>query len=148
MYMEMFIIDPASKGTQQTSGQSILYQLQEEGWGFVPANNDVMAGISRVTRLFRENRLFYAKGRVPKLIEETKNYHWKEYSDGTYGMKPTPYKIGDDLMDCIKYLALSRPDYFEHPKLNMYGQLEKEEEDEEYDVNDRVDDMMSGDSII
>lgn len=147
--IEMFIIDPASKGTQQTSGQSILYQLQEEGWGFVPANNDVMAGISRVTRLLRENKLFIAKGRCPQLLEEVKNYHWKEYSDGTYGMKPTPYKIGDDLVDCLKYLVLSRPDYFEHPKLNMYGQLEKEEEDEEeYDVNDRVDDMMSGDSII
>lgn len=30
----------------------------------------------------------------------------------------------------------------------MYGQLEKEEDDEEVDINDRVDDMMSGDSLI
>ena len=40
--VEMFIIDPASKGTQQTSGQSMMFQLREEGWGFIPANNDVM----------------------------------------------------------------------------------------------------------
>lgn len=146
--IEMFIIDPASKGTQQTSGQSIIFQLQEEGWGFVPANNDVMAGISRVTRMFRENKLFIAKNKCPKLEDELRKYHWKEYLDGTYGMKPTPYKIDDDLVDTLKYLCLSRPDYFEHPKINAYGQLIKEEEpdSEDYDVNDNIDEMMSGDS--
>lgn len=51
-------------------------------------------------------------------------------------------------MDVLRYICHSRPDYFEHPKLNMYGQLEKEEDDEEVDINDRVDDMMSGDSLI
>ena len=69
---EMFIIDPSGRKTDQTSGQSILFQLQEEGWGFVPANNDVMPGISRVTRMIRENRLFIDKNRCPLLVEEIK----------------------------------------------------------------------------
>ena len=44
---------------------------------------------------------------------------------------------------------MSRPDYFEHPKVNMYGQLEKEEDDDdEVDTNDRIDEMMGGDSFI
>jgi hypothetical protein len=30
----------------------------------------------------------------------------------------------------------------------MYGQLEKEEEEEDVDINDTIDDMMSGDSLI
>ena len=147
--IEMFIIDPSGRKTDQTSGQSILFQLQEEGWGFVPANNDLMPGISRVTRMIRENRLFIDKNRCPLLVEEIKNYHWKEFNDGSYGMNPTPYKIGDDLVDTVRYLCMARPDYFEHPKVNMYGQLEKEEEDDdEKDINDTIDDMMSGDSLI
>ena len=145
--VEMFIIDPASKGTQQTSGQSMMFQLQEEGWGFVPANNDVMAGINRVTRMFREDRLFIAK-RCKMLVDELNNYHWKKWDDEKDGRRSEPFKLGEDECDVLRYIVMSRPDYFEHPKLNMYGQLEKEEEDEEYDVNDRVDDMMSGDSII
>ena len=45
-----------------------------------------------------------------------------------------PFKLGDDLVDVLRYICHSRPDYFEHPKLNMYGQLEKEEDDEEADL--------------
>ena len=146
--IEMFIIDPSGRKTDQTSGQSILFQLQEEGWGFVPANNDLMPGISRVTRMIRENRLFIDKNRCPLLVEEIKNYHWKEFNDGSYGMDPTPYKIGDDLVDTVRYLCMARPDYFEHPKVNMYGELEKEEEEEDVDINDTIDEMMSGDNLI
>ena len=43
---------------------------------------------------------------------------------------------------------MARPDYFEHPKVNMYGQLEKEEDDDEVDVNESIDNLMSGDSFI
>ena len=145
--IEMFVIDPASKGTQQTSGQSMMFQLQEEGWGFIPANNDVMAGINRVTRLFRENKLYIAK-RCKNLIDELNNYHWKKWNDEKDSRRSEPFKLGEDLADSLRYIVMSRPDYFEHPKLNMYGQLEKEEEDDEVDINDRVDDMMSGDSLL
>lgn len=148
--VQLFVIDPASKGTQQTSGQSTMFQLQEEGWPFIVADNNVMSGISRVTRMFRENKLYISK-RCPRLIEEVKNYHWKEYSDGSYGMNPAPYKIGDDLVDALRYLIMSRPDYFEHPQLDTYGRIVEEKEDDEdineVDLSERVDDLMSGDSI-
>lgn len=144
--IEMFIIDPASKGTQQTSGQSVLFQLQEEGWPFIPGNNDVMAGINRVTRMFRDNKLYVAK-RCTKLIEELNNYHWRKWSEERDGSRSEPFKLGDDLVDPLRYVCHSRPDYFEHPKLNMYGQLEKEEEEIE-ETGDRIEDMMEGESII
>lgn len=148
--VQLYVIDPASKGTQQTSGQSILFQLQEEGWPFIPADNNVMAGISRTTRLLRENKLYISR-RCPKLIDEVKNYHWKEYGDGGYGMNPTPYKIGDDLADAFRYMIMGRPDYFDHPELDMYGRVVEEKEDSEdineIDMGERVDDLMSGDSI-
>lgn len=146
--IEMFVIDPASKGTQQTSGQSMLFQLQEEGWGFIPANNDVMAGINRVTRMFRDNKLFIAK-RCRGLVEELNNYHWRKWREDKDSSRSEPFKLGDDLVDVLRYICHSRPDYFEHPKLNPYGQLVEEKEDEEeYDVSDRVDDLMSGGDII
>ena len=152
--VSLFIIDPAGKSTQQTSGQSTLFQLQELGWPFIPGDNNVMTGIARVTRMLRENKLFISP-RCPKLRQEMKDYHWKEYGDGGYGMNPTPYKIGDDLVDTVRYFVQSRPDYIEHPKIDSYGRLIKEEEAEqekdewnESDISDRVDDMMSGGGII
>ena len=82
------------------------------------------------------------------LIDELNNYHWRKWNEEKDSNRSEPFKLGEDLCDSLRYIVMSRPDYFEHPKVNMYGQLEKEEEDEEYDVNDRVDDMMSGDSFI
>ena len=125
-----------------------MFQLQEEGWGFIPANNDVMAGINRVTRLFRENKLYIAK-RCKNLIDELNNYHWKKWNDEKDSKRSEPFKLGEDLADSLRYIVMSRPDYFEHPKVNMYGQLEKEEDDDdEVDTNDRIDEMMGGDSFI
>jgi len=145
--IEMFIIDPASKGTQQTSGQSMMFQLQEEGWGFVPGNNDVMAGINRVTRMFRDDKLFVSK-RCSMLRDELNNYHWRKWNEEKDSSRAEPFKLGEDLADTLRYVIHSRPDYFEHPKVNMYGLLEQEEEEGEVDINDTIDDMMSGDSII
>ena len=109
-----WLIDPASRGTQQTSTQSIYEQLNELGLPFVVADNDVMAGISRVTSLFRSGKLFISP-RCEKMIAEVKDYHWKEYSNGGYGENPKPYKIGDDLVDTLRYLVQSRPDYLDKP---------------------------------
>ena len=145
--VQMFVIDPASKGTQQTSGQSMMFQLQEEGWGFVPANNDVMAGINRVTRMLRENKLFISK-RCKNLIEELNNYHWRKWNEDKDTSRSEPFKLGEDECDALRYVVHSRPDYFEHPKVNMYGELEKEEDDDEVDINESIDDLMSGDSFI
>jgi len=120
--IEMFVIDPASKGTQQTSGQSMLAQLQEEGWPFIPGNNDVMAGINRVTKLLREGKLFYSR-RCTKLIDETHSYQWKEWREDSDQSRNRPYKVGDDLKDTERYLVMSRPDYYDHPQLDMYGRV-------------------------
>jgi PBSX family phage terminase large subunit len=127
-----FIIDPASRGTQQTSSMSMYGQLLEEGWPFVVGNNDRMAGINRVTRLLRERKLFVS-GRCEKLIEEFKSYHWKGWKESSDSSRAEPFKVGDDLMDCTRYLIMSRPDYFEHPKLDPYGREIKDADDITYD---------------
>ena len=156
--VEMFIIDPASKGTQQTSGQSMLEQLQEEGWPFIPGNNNVMSGINRVTRLLREDKLYISK-KCKMLIDETHSYQWKEWKADSDNDRNKPYKVGDDLMDVERYLVASRPDYFEHPIVDMYGRVVQEGADpltgylperEDYltEANELLDEISGGDSVL
>lgn len=125
-----YIIDPASKGTQQTSGMSMFSQLEEEGWGFVPGNNDVMAGINRVTRLFRENKLFIGRNCV-MLKEELMNYHWRKWKEDADNDRAKPFKLRDDLVDVLRYVVMSRPDWFEHPSLDMYGRVIEEDDEDD-----------------
>ena len=146
--IEMFIIDPASRGTQQSSGQSMLDQLLEEGWGFIPGDNDVMAGINRITRLIKDNKLFVGK-RCVSLTEEFNNYHWKQWGEDSDNAKNKPYKLGDDLMDALRYVIQTRPDYYDHPQLDMYGRIVQEGADpvtgfmpEEGTPLDRADENM------
>jgi phage terminase large subunit len=120
--VEMFVIDPSSKGTQQSSGQSIMDQLREEGWGFIPGDNDVMAGINRITRLIKEDR-FYVAPRCTMFVEEINNYHWKQWDEEKDGYRNRPFKLAEDLMDATRYVAQTRPDYFEHPQVDIYGRL-------------------------
>jgi phage terminase large subunit len=124
--VEMFIIDPASKGTQQSSGQSMMDQLRQEGWGFMPGNNDVIAGINRATRLFRDDRLFIHPSRCPKLVDELNNYHWKKWDEEKDGYRNRPFKLQDDLVDALRYIIMTRPDYFEHPRIDIYGRKVEE----------------------
>lgn len=130
-----YVIDPASKGTQQTSGMSIYDQLAEEGWGFVLGDNNVMAGINRVTRLFREKKLFVGRNCV-MLRDELVNYHWRKWKEDLDTDRARPFKLKDDLVDVLRYIAMSRPDWFERPALDMYGRLVEEQEDDEPDTID------------
>lgn len=151
-----FVIDPASKGTQQTSGMSMYDQLVEEGWAFIPGNNNVMAGINRVTRLLRANKLFVGS-RCEKTIDEIRTYHWRKWKEGSDVSRVNPFKLGDDLVDSLRYLVMSRPDWFDHPKLDMYGRVVQEyetianQEGREEDVIDilepEIDLIDSGGSI-
>lgn len=156
--IEMFVIDPASKGTQQTSGQSMMDQLHEEGWPFIPGINDVMAGVNRVTRLIREDKFFIGK-RCPQLKDEMHNYQWKEWKEDSDQSRNRAYKVGDDLVDAMRYIIMSRPDYFEHPILDMYGRVVQEGADpvtgympetEDYltETNGELDEVMGGDSVL
>jgi len=155
--IEIFVIDPSSKGTQQSSGQSVYDQLLQEGWGFVPGNNDVMAGINRMTRLIREDR-FFVHPRCQKLIEELNNYHWKAWNEEKDGYRNRPFKLKDDLVDAVRYIVQTRPDYFEHPQIDMYGRVVPEGGDPItgyvpstagiFDpMGEEIDIMMSGSSI-
>ena len=130
-----YIIDPASRKTENTSTMSIFDQLVEEGWPLVKGNNDVLAGISRVTRLIKENKLFVTN-RCEKLREEISEYRWREVKEGSDQDANRPFKVKDHSLDSLRYISMSRPDWFERPALDMYGRLVEEQEDDEPDTID------------
>lgn len=132
-----YIIDPASRKTENTSTMSIFDQLVEEGWPLVRGNNDVLAGISRVTRLIKEGKLFITK-RCEKLREEISEYRWREVKEGSDQDANRPFKVKDHGLDSLRYIAMSRPDWFDRPELDIYGRL-VEEEEEEGDEADTID---------
>lgn len=145
-----FIIDPASRKTESTSTMSMFDQLVEEGWPLVSGNNDVLAGISRVTRLLKENKLFFTN-KCEKLRQEIEEYHWKEVPEDSDQDRNRPFKVKDHSLDALRYVVMSRPDYFEHPRLDPYGRVVSDtqdityqdpEEDDIIDIFDQGGDLM------
>lgn len=62
------------------------------------ARKEVIAGIEEVARMFKENKLFYVNGAIPRFEDEIYQYRWKENST-----KDEPIKEYDDVLDAIRY---------------------------------------------
>lgn len=145
-----FIIDPSARKTDQTSTMSMFDQLVELGWPLVAGNNDVLAGISRVTRLLKEGKLLLTK-KCTKLEEEINEYHWKEVREDSDQSRNRPFKVKDDLVDPLRYVVMSRPDWFEHPKMDMYGRVVDDREDitfQDKEDDDIIDFIGEGGDLI
>ena len=72
------------------------------------ANKSVIAGIEEVAKRFKENRLFYVKGTVPRFEDEIYQYRWKANST-----KDEPLKEWDDFLDSLRYAIFSQHLYDE-----------------------------------
>jgi PBSX family phage terminase large subunit len=121
-----FIIDPASKGTDQTSGMSMFDQLQDptiviNPIPLVPGVNDVMAGINRVTEYLRANKLKITRG-CKQITEQMSGYKWVNKRDDAQWNKPEVYKLNDDLVDPLRYVVMGRPDWSERIYRNSYNE--------------------------
>lgn len=126
--IQEFVIDPSARKTEQTSSMSMFDQLVELGWPLTPGNNDVLAGISRVTRLLREGKLLLTK-KCSMLSGELTEYHWKEASEESDVSRNRPFKLKDDLADTLRYLCMARPDWFTKPSVDLYGRVIDDMED-------------------
>lgn len=153
-HIDYYVIDPASKGTSQTSEMSIFEQLQENGLNAEPGNNDVRAGIDRMTQMIRnvktnpeqeiEDRLpgLYVHRRCDNLLKEMEKYSWMERRNGDESnMHERPKKAFDHAMDATRYILMSRPDWFDRPAKDMYGRTLRKQDDDLFD-------MTEGESII
>ncbi len=125
--VQAFLIDMhMALHTEVGMGRSVLQQYSEElaarrvrsvstGSGFLPAADDVQAGVMAATGLLRVRdhergpRLRVVQGRLPMFEWEIQRYHRKRVN-GVVQEQPDQRK-DNHLMDCFRYLALHNPRY-------------------------------------
>ena len=69
----------------------------------INANKSVIAGIEEVAKRFKEERLFYIEGSLPRFEDEIYNYRWKPNST-----RDEPIQEYDDVLDAIRYAIYSK----------------------------------------
>lgn len=133
--IELFVYDTSARQTDQTSGVSLYDQMMDEDvvgkdrvLPLTMANKDVTSGIVRLTSLIRTNR-FFVFDRCKQTDEELRAYRYPEKLESILGNNEVrPIKKFDDLVDPIRYVAQSRPDWFERPVKDVYGRVVVEEQ--------------------
>lgn len=119
------VIDPSTKAKNRSKiigNEEIPYSVREDfedhGWEFDLANNDVIAGITRVREYLKIDPtsgmppLRFFKGKLPNLKREIENYRYKilsEVNSKTHNEPDEPIKKNDHCMDALKYIVTTRP---------------------------------------
>ena len=75
-----------------------VMRFNREGFKVHNARKEVIAGIEEVAKLWKNDKLFYVQGSVPRFEEEIYQYRWKPNS-----IKDEPLKEWDDCLDSIRY---------------------------------------------
>ena len=113
-----WLIDPASSAKSvQKDGKlySLFDEYQDFGIVASPGENDVDAGINRVAEFFKTKRIRIFST-CTSLIWELERYHWAESKESISGQaKPKPFKKDDHLVDCLRYIVMSRPQPHVYP---------------------------------
>lgn len=96
-------IDPAARGRSQRDGEQLKQQYEDLGLDLMNANNAKEAGIYAVWQ-----RLSYGKMKVFSSLN-----NWKsEFRLYRRDDKGQVVKINDHLMDCMRYIVMTRSEYF------------------------------------
>lgn len=108
-----YFIDPETQKRNVVTGKSVRGAYLEHGLPVVLANNDVMAGIQRVSAQMKKHpdgtpKLVISE-RCEHLIEELTQYHWEKNKspDKNEPEKPHPYK--DHAPDALRYMLMGIP---------------------------------------
>ena len=75
-----------------------VMRFNREGFKVHNARKEVIAGIEEVAKLWKNDKLFYVQGSVPRFEEEIYQYRWKPNS-----AKDEPLKEYDDVLDSLRY---------------------------------------------
>lgn len=110
--LNYIVADPSIQNRDPISGSSIHAEYAEHGLYLGLANNDVSAGINRVSSRFK-NKLLYITDDCPKLKWELGRYRWDKFQNSRVSnrnnLKETPVKKDDHAMDALRYGVVSRP---------------------------------------
>jgi hypothetical protein len=105
-----YLIDPAARNRSLTDAERVESAFQKAGLPVVPAQNDVETGIFEVKRRLEKGLLTVARN-CQNLLWERERYRLAPSSDGKFAV----VKRNDHAMDCLRYVAMSRP--LIHPEL-------------------------------
>jgi hypothetical protein len=98
------------RGYDRSQKQAAL-ELANYGLYVIPAENNVVAGIQRVSSWLRAKQLWFVKRRVPKLVEQLQNYRWDEnFGKDGEAKRERVIKVDDDLPDCLRYGCMLYPE--------------------------------------
>lgn len=103
--IEFFVADPSCFSTTANSPESIATQYGNFGISFIRANNDVRAGIDKVTALIRTECLRVCSN-CDNLIKEFNKYTWKIEREGVE-LDEKPVKLNDHSLDALRYGVMS-----------------------------------------
>ena len=75
-----------------------VVRFAREGFKVHNARKEVIAGIEEVAKLWKNDKLFYVQGSIPRFEDEIYQYKWKPNSQ-----KDEPLKEYDDVLDALRY---------------------------------------------
>jgi phage terminase large subunit-like protein len=106
------VADPSIRNKDPITGTSIQAEYAEAGLFLGLGNNDVDAGINRLSNRFRKKLLFITKD-CEHLIWELPRYRWDKFQSRKIAerrnAKESPLKKDDHGIDAIRYGVVSRP---------------------------------------
>jgi phage terminase large subunit len=106
-HIQLYLIDPSCSARDGKTGRSVIDEYSDYGIYCYPANNDVRAGINRVSEYLKikdgKSKLQIFKNCV-NLRTELQTYRWKDLRPGASQDEPErPLKKNDHLVDPLRY---------------------------------------------
>ncbi|MEW6016477.1 MAG: phage terminase large subunit [Pseudomonadota bacterium] len=108
------VCDPSMAAKSPIDGRSVLDEYSQRGIVWKPGNNDVAAGILRVSERLKPDaagraRLYITENCV-NLLEELPQYTWRAMGPAQVGNEPEqPRKYRDHAVDALRYLVMELP---------------------------------------
>ena len=135
-----YIIDPNFGYSRILQREGHLYSFADEfldlGINVRKGEEEVEAGISRVREYLHNGRIKIHSS-CKNLISEIERYHYQKDRETVRGASsPKPYKKDDHLMDCLRYIIMSRArshqaeEHKKAPKMSVAYEMEKKELEE------------------
>jgi len=126
---DYYVGDPSIRNVDPISGTSIHEEYQKYGIPITLGNNDVAAGILRVSAYLRPDKNGRSKWHVSQncnyLIKEMTRYRWKTYSSkklaADHNVFDQPHKKDDHACDSLRYFFMSRPDLASEARESLYS---------------------------
>lgn len=108
------VCDPSMANRNPIDGKTVLDEYLQRGVTWTPGNNDVAAGILRVSERLKPDAAgrarLYITDNCANLLEELPQYTWKAMSPSQVGNEPEqPRKYRDHAVDALRYLVMALP---------------------------------------